>query len=89
MSKNLPTKCRIYRSQGPLLLSRFITRGDTSVEACARAIGVGVRTLQRWLNGQARPHLGAAILIAAWTSDTVPAEAWLTDGEIAQWAALK
>lgn len=83
-TRNTNPKCRTYVSEGPILLSRFITRSGSTVAKCAKEIDVGVRTLQRWLNSQARPHLAAAVLIDVWTSGSVPVASWMTEKELAR-----
>lgn len=76
--------CTQYDTAGASRLARFVALAGVPIDDVAAELRVAPRTLYRWLRGEGRPDVRAAIAIEAWTSGSVQAASWLTLDEAAE-----
>ena len=75
--------------QSAAALEVYLQRISTSLHVAASDCGVPLRSLQRWMSGQSRCPLWAALAIEAWSCGGVRAAGWLTESERRKLAAIR
>lgn len=75
-------------TRGATALRGFIEAHGLSLKAAATGLRIEGPTLHAWMSGMKRPRAEQRMRIARWTHGAVPCDAWLTDCEIADVAAI-
>ncbi len=63
------------------LLAAFLEKYGVKQAEAAIMLNVSKAVFSGWLSGRTQPRAEWRLVIARWTRNTVPADAWLTDAD--------
>ena len=70
--------------KGATQFREWMRERGISLRTAAETLGVSHVAVIEWVRGTSRPRPDRRHAIAKWTSDAIPAESWLLDGEAAE-----